>query len=52
MTNLLIIGGCLIVFGYTRGMSGSQDKALIAVGILLLGMYWLDRYSGPFFGLD
>ena len=49
MTNLLIIGFCLMVFGYTRHISGSEDKALYVVGILLIIIYWLDRYIAPLY---
>ena len=50
---LLIIGLCLIVLGYVQHISGRQDKeGVIGLGILLVGIYWIDRYIGPFFGLD
>ena len=44
MPNLLIIGLCLMVFGYTRHISGSQDKAMYVVGILLVIIYWFVRF--------
>lgn len=44
---LLIIGFCLILFGYTEYTSGRQDEAVIAVGIFLLIIYWLGRYVTP-----
>ena len=44
MTYLLIIGLCLMVFGYTSAISGRRDGAMVAVGIFLLIVYLLDRY--------
>ena len=51
-SGLLIIGLCLIVYGWAKYTSCHQDKATITVGSFMLILYWLDRYIAPFFGLD